>query len=77
MYTFLALQPHNKKQNQVQKEKRNGIITTEMYVTVHSESLGSNKRPYIEEENKMCCVRCRKAADVDNSIEQKCVYSWD
>ena len=59
MYTFLGLQPHTKKQKkQVQKEKRNRIVT-EMYVNLLSESLASKKRSwlkYIEEENKMHCV---------------------
>ena len=40
-------------------------------VIVRSESLGSENRPwlkYIQEENKMHCVTCDEAAEVDKSI---------
>ena len=50
---------------------------TEIYVSVHSESLGVKKSwlKYIEEENKMHCVTCHEAAEIDEY--KKCVYSWE
>ena len=45
-------------------------------MNVHSENLVV-KRPwlkYIEEENKMHCVTCREAVEVDKSIKGENVY---
>ena len=73
IYEFLGLQQPTKKQKQVQREKRNIIIITEMYVNVRSERLGM-KRPwlkYIQEENKMHCVTCHEEGEADECNKPK------
>ena len=71
MYEFIGLQPPTKKQKQVQREKRNIIIITEMYVNMRSERLGMKRG---HEENKMHCLTCHEDGEVDKSIKpKKCI----
>ena len=67
MYKFLGLQPPTNKQrtSSEREEKQNN------YDRIVHECAFSENRPwlkYIQEENKMHCVTCDEAAEVDKSI---------
>ena len=74
MYKFLGLQTPTKKQktSSEREEKQNNYdrnVRERAFRKYWSENMPWLK--YIQEENKMHCVTCREAAEVDKSINNK------
>ena len=71
MYKFLGLQPPTKKQRtSSEREEKQNNYDRNVRERAFRMSWSEN-RPwleYIQEENKMNCVTCREAAEVDKSI---------
>ena len=71
MYKFLGLQPPTKKQKtSSEREEKHNNYDRNVRERAFRKSFSVN-RPwlkYIQEENKMHCVTCHEAAEVDKSI---------
>ena len=71
MYKFLGLQPPTKKQRtSSEREEKQNNYDRNVLERAFRKSWSEN-RPWlknIQEENKMQCVTCREAAEVDKSI---------
>ena len=71
MYKFLGLQPPTKKQRtSSEREEKQNNYDRNVRQRAFRKSWMKNSPwlKYIQEENKMHCVTCREAAEVDKSI---------